>query len=110
MFITMTALACLSAFWLRSPVAYLATSIGVGVAWLMFLIGAWRLRSEVATAASTVVIIVAHQFLRAWLVPQSLFTLVQGVLVTGASAALLMWLLRGRIVRICRFTDETQPS
>ena len=107
MFIIMATLALLSAIWLRSPLAYLAASIVAGAVWLALLACAWRLRSDVATIASNVIIITAHQLLRAWLAPHSLFTLFQGALVSGASLGLLLWLFRGRIARVCRLTDET---
>src|SRR5258706_10293512 len=82
-FFVMAALTLVSAFWLRAPWSYLASSVGVGVVWLALLAWAWRLRSGVATIAASVVVLTAHHLLRAWLVPSSLFTLAQGLLVTG---------------------------
>jgi hypothetical protein len=71
----------------------------------MFLVLAWRFRSTVVSKSSTGGILIAHQFLRAWLDPHG-FMLIQGVLVSMCRLLLLIWLLRGWISRVCMLTAE----
>ena len=101
-FVITVILASITAIWLRSPLSYLASSIGLGVVWLILLLFAWRFRSGLAIVVVTIIFLTAHQLLRSWLVPTSLFCLVQGLLVSSSTLLLLLWWGRRLTLRFCR--------
>lgn len=97
----------ISYYWLHSPATYLAASISLGGVCFCFWVLAWRTQSSVAYYVSIFALFTGQTFLRAWLVPHSLFTLVQGILISECCRQLMMWLFRSRLEAMHRVPTES---
>ena len=98
LFAILLVLTLFTAIWVRPPWSHIAWSIALGVPWVFLLTLSWKLRNDLLTLGVTLPIVAVL----IWLSPGGLLSIVQGYLMSGCSAFLLLWLGRRPIQRLIR--------
>jgi hypothetical protein len=89
-------------FWVIAPFRYLLWSVAIGVAWFILTVLYWRTRSGALHFITLLFVIFGHQILRERLLARQLFPAIQGLFVSIAVYAVLLWLFRRPLARFAR--------
>lgn len=103
-------LAVASSIWLRVPILYCFLSLVLGVLWFLFMVWAWRSRRRLVFMSGTVMVLGFNELGRACFVPQSLFSLLPGLLVTLATQTVLVWGCEDWIRRVCHLSPSVSAA